>query len=192
MTRRIRTLLLACAALSATAAGASPAAAQTFDTSGWATCTPGVGCSQVRFFLQALEPSLALNTLTLTLTGGGWSFFPANGSGIYGARDDSGDFGGGTSNTMAGRRLFIDFTETGAPFTLADAGGTGFIDIQVDNEGQSDTRDLAFDYTGVTADQETIGGTVTPEPVTMSLLGTGLLGVAAARRRRRREQRAEA
>lgn len=192
MTRHVRTLLLAVAALAATAGGPSPAAAQTFDTSGYATCVPGVGCSQVRFFLQALESNLALNTLTLTLTGSGWSFFPASGFGTYGARDDSGDFGGSTANGMAGRQLFIDFTETGAPFTLNDAGSTGFVDLQVDNEGQSDTRDLYFDYTGTTADQETISGTVTPEPVTMSLLGTGLLGVAAARRRRRREQQADA
>lgn len=192
MTRRIRTLLLAAAALSATAAGASPATAQTFDTSGYATCVPGVGCSQVRFFLQALEPNLALNTLTLTLTGAGWTFFPASGFGTYGARDDFGDFGGATNNSMGGRRLFIDFTETGAPFTLNEAGSTGFVDLQVDNEGQSGTHDLYFDYSGTTADQETISGTVTPEPVTMSLLGTGLLGVAAARRRRRREQQADA
>lgn len=188
MTRHVRTLLLACAALAATAGGTSTAAAQTFNTSGYATCVPGVGCSQVRFFLQALEPSLSLNTLTLTLTGSGWSFVPGAGAGTYGARDDFGDFGGATTNAMAGRQLFIDFTESGAPFTLNDAGNTGFVDLQVDNQGQSSTQDLYFDYTGTTADQETISGTVTPEPVTMSLLGTGLLGVAAARRRRRREQ----
>jgi hypothetical protein len=151
-----------------------------------------VGCSQIRFFLQALEPNLALNTLTLTLTGSGWSFVPASGFGTYGAHDDTGDFGGASSNGMAGRQLFIDFTETGAPFTLNDAGGTGFIDLQVDPQGQSNTSGLAFDYTGMTADSMTISGTVTPEPVSMSLLGTGLLGVAAARRRRRREQGADA
>jgi hypothetical protein len=62
---------------------------------------------------------------------------------------------------------------------LAAANSAGFVDLHLDRDGSGDF--LAFDWFELTGDT---GTTVTPEPTTLTLFGTGILGIAAAIRRR--------
>ena len=71
-----------------------------------------------------------------------------------------------------------------ADFSLPTAGGANWLELSVWGDGQTDGMWLEWDQAGIPT--ETV-----PEPATMTLLATGLAGIASSSLRKRRKRDAE-
>jgi hypothetical protein len=157
-------------------------------------CAPGIpGCSTLRFTFMS-PGQLSMNSLFLSVLGGGYTFaepFGSGNPGTYSAEDYLGAFGGSTTISNSASSIFIAFLgENGFPLEL-DAGFNAFIDIEAIGPAGGDGSGIDFTYRGegIASGESVVfeGGnvTVTPEPATISLIATGLAMTAAYRRRRR-------
>lgn len=193
MHRRMRSALLAAMA-ALTLGGARQAAAQTLSAAYAPGCGPGTVCDLVRFALSASGSPFALNTLTITLASP-HGFVAAGGTGIYTAEDEIGAFGGFTTVSTGGSRLFINFLDTGdpenpgLPFTIG-AFGSGYVEVDA-TATSGPLVPFAFNYMGELEGGGTITGSVgvtsvVPEPATVILLSSGMLCLWGSYMRRRR------
>jgi hypothetical protein len=163
-------------------------------------CGPGTGCATARFVVEAPAAGLAFTALALTFTGGPYRFAPSAAGaplvGTYAAADEFGSFGGFTTLSAGGARLFADFSargdpaNPGVPFTLR-GGSTGTFDVEVAPDAAGAFA-LTYEGTlpgGVTVGGDVVPGAVVPEPAAAAMLAPGALAVAAAARRRRGPRR---
>ena len=187
-----RVALVTAALVGALTASSGAAAAQTISATYAPTCAavpPGGPCD-VRFGISnTTGGQLDINTLTFISGGAPFLFAPTGGgAALYQAVDVSGEFGGIGTVSAGGTQFFINFLDTGLPFSLA-AGGSGYVELGL--TGSPDLATSNFQFSGTTANG-TIAGRVlatstVPEPATLALLFTGLAviggGTAVSRRR---------
>jgi hypothetical protein len=177
-TKQIRVTAIALALVAATTRGAS---AQIIPSSGGSACLGGaIGCEQVDFFLNFTASTggpTFINYFRISLHGPGWLFSDPN---------------VGEAEDFLGLNFFSPFISDGGRTLTGyfDPGFEAIVDPQLRlraqmTEYQASNASLWFDYEAGVDGQPLAQGTVTPEPMTLTLLGSGLVGLAAARRRRK-------
>jgi hypothetical protein len=91
----------------------------------------------------------------------------------------------GAANPNGNGGVNIDFDNSPMVFTFANANGVGSFTLTINdvsvNPGQSASLDAFFQ-------EAKVGATTVPEPTSMMLLGTGLIGVAGYARKRFRSR----
>ncbi len=183
-----RSLLPLAALVAGLLVGTTPAmtAAQVLGSTLSAACVGGaIGCSQVDFFLRLTGPGATtpLDMLRVNLTSPGWLFADPN---VSDASDATGS-------------VFVDPMVSGPGTTLIASFPFGAMlapQLRVRAEFavmHANLSSLQLAYTGMSADNVVVSGTfaptVVPEPASVLLFGTGLVGAAVVQRRRRRRAR---
>lgn len=147
-----------------------------------AACVTGIGCSQVDFFVDLLEGTPAdIDYFWIQLTAPGWTF--------------SSPFWGGEVEDANGFPFFVpgivepDYIYGDFLFGNAVLDPSLRFRAEMDDHGAS-IQGMTFECEGGANGQVVFRcgdgmSSVAPEPATMVLLGTGLLGLFAAGRRRR-------
>ena len=177
---------LAGLALGTLLAVAAPAASAGAQVTVSTACSPGIpGCASIRFFISAAG-GIDIDQLFITLLTPGWAFTPGltPPTGTYSAQDSFGPFGGFTTIGTGGTSVAMDFLgDNGFPFSVLD-GDTGTLDLSA--TGTGDASGLSFTFSGNTDNGGTFGVSVTPEPVSLALVGTGFVALFGIRRTRKR------
>lgn len=159
-------------------------------------CYPGMTFCQVNLFkLAVLDPPLFLTSFQIDLLNG-WQFTSA----LYSGQDSFSPLGPYPGMPLGPTSLFLDFF-LDFDFYELNYAGVGFepsLETYLSFDMTGD-EELAFNWMATDDWGETYSGTVygptavVPEPATVILMATGLLGVGAIQiRRRRRDAEAEA
>ena len=148
-------------------------------------CSQGIpDCGSLRFFLNVVGGT-PIDQLFITLLTPPEHFTagPVSTEGVYSAEDSFGPFGGFTTISNGGATVAINYLDNGFPFQALD-GDMGTLDLEA--AGFTNTNGLNYTVSGVLDDGGTFTVSTTPEPSTIFLMATGLLGVGVVRRKRRK------